>query len=138
MYDCKIIQGVWVAPKMYMMRYLAHYKDGRVELKEHIVGKGVKKINKNIPLTLNDFMNMYEGKTLAIKNRGVFKRFAYKLNKQEIIKGTDYFSVCIRDCEKTLNVRPWKGRNFITKNDSVPNGYDESLIENLILQQNKE
>lgn len=145
--NARIIEGIWVSPKMYLLRYLTIDKENPdvVLLKEHRVGKGVKKISKNIPISTeyaekfskivkdagkgviplneSDYKTMLSGGKLEVTNKDVFKRFAYNLNNSEKSKGTNYFSVSIRDCKKELNKHPWKGREFDDNLISVPIGY---------------
>jgi len=123
MLEVKIIRGVWVAPKMYTLQYIAKMEDGTFALKEHRVGKGVKKINNVIPFTLENYEHMSWGGTIEITNKDIFKRFDYKLNNKEKERGTNFFSIAIRDMPKELNKTPWCGRDFIG-NDSVPIGYE--------------
>ncbi len=119
----KIINAIYVAPKMYILKYLKREKDGSITLNEHRVGKGVKKVNNSIPLDSDTYMKMMNGETYEIENKDVFTRFAYKMNSKEKEKGTDYFSIAIRECKKILNKTPWAGRYFI-EGDSVPIGYE--------------
>ena len=132
--SAKIIEGIWVSPKMYLLRYLVE-ENGVVLYKEHRVGKGVKKdkgyeikkgIRKDkgiIPLAQEDYKTMLDGNSKEIKNKDVFKRFTYRVNKSEREKGTKFFSVSIRDDVKVLNRTLWAGRVFDENLNSVPIGY---------------
>lgn len=142
----KIIKGIWIAPKMYMLQYIYYDKElDKVLFKEKIVGKGVKKIlteelviKKNpktakkelvvekvgkIPLSQDDFEAMQEGKTVEVTNKDVFKRHIYKLNKTEKENDMSYFSVSIHDMKKSINSTPYEGRIFNEDGNSVPMGY---------------
>jgi hypothetical protein len=132
----KIIEGIWVSPKMYLLKYLI--KDsGCIMLKEHRVGKGIKKVEGYtlkdgeikkkgiIPLVEEDYKSMSDGNTKEIKNKDVFKRFTINLNNKEKERGTELFSVSLRDVDKVLNKKPWAGRIFDSTLCSVPYGYSE-------------
>ena len=57
-----------------------------------------------------------------------------KINMKKSGKEIDYdhFShkhIFKEDTKKTINQNIWKGRNFIDENNSVPYGFDLSLLE---------
>ncbi|MFN9115934.1 MAG: DNA polymerase, partial [Bacteroidota bacterium] len=71
--NTKIVKGIWVAPKMYLLKYLSLEADGKVVLKEHRVGKGVKKFERKIPLSEKDYNHMLSGGKISLVNKDVFK-----------------------------------------------------------------
>lgn len=128
----KIFSARWVSPKLYILRYLTIEKEGDedvVMLREHRVGKGVKKTDGIIPLNKEQYNTMTEGGVVKLEPQEKFYRKSYKmLNKKEIERGTENFTVSIRleDKPKTLNRIPFCGREFDSEGNSVPIGYDEN------------
>jgi len=121
----KIVQAVWVAPKMYMLKYLQLQKDGKtVLLISHKVGKGVKKVERKIPITDEQYLNMLNGDPLAIENKDVFNRIYLKVNSKQVAKGIDPFSIAIVNQKKIINKKAWDGRVFDESGNSVPIGYE--------------
>jgi hypothetical protein len=121
--NCKIIKAMFVSPKLYYVKYLCK-KGEEIYVCEKVTGKGVKCDRSGvIPLFEKDFENMLRGETISVENKSVFKRFAWSLNNSERQKGTETFSVSIRDEKKNINKVKYRGREFDTEGNSVPVGY---------------
>jgi len=118
----KVIKAIYIAPKMYAFQYIN--KDN--ELKYHFRGKGV----SNNVLTWIDFEIMDKG-----LEKDFYREFQIKkINMKKSIKEDklDFFChkhIYKEDTKKTINKNLWKGRCFIDNNNSVPFGYDLSLIK---------
>lgn len=120
----KIIRGMWIAPKLYMLEYLQLQEDGKtVLLKGHKVGKGVKKVNGSIPISVEHYIDMCNGNSFSFENKDIFKKNFYKLNSKQIAKGIDTFSVVIGNQKKEINRKLWDGRIFDKFGNSFPVGY---------------
>jgi len=117
--DCKIIRGIWIAPKLYMLEYI---KKGDKKLHYHFRGKGLKTDN----LTVKNFEDMDAGKSLTNIREFQFKKINIKRNSKQ--RDIPQFSIVhysksnetdISRLTKTVNAKLWDGRNF-TDNDSIP------------------
>ena len=118
----KVIKAIYIAPKMYAFQYIT--KDGKI--KHHFRGKCV----SNDVLGWEDFETMDQG------NSKVFKR-AFQMKKINMTKNgktqdNDHFShrhIFSDDTAKEVNKNTWSGRHFIDDNNSVPYGFDLTLLK---------
>lgn len=114
---CKIIRGVWIAPKLYMLVYITKDSD---KLHYHMRGKGLNKKD----LTQEKFELMNKGfPETSIRPFSMKKMHINRNSKQQTI---EQFSIIHYSEEKdksrltrTVNTIPWDGRRFIG-NDSLP------------------
>jgi len=118
--NCKIIKGLWIAPKLYMLEYI---KKGDPKPHFHFRGKG---LNKN-DLTEAQFEDMSGGKELKNTRRFQMKKLHIKKNsKQQAIPAFSiiHYSKELneRRLTRTVNSTAWDGRKFVG-NTSVPHGY---------------
>lgn len=110
---CKIIRGIWIAPKLYMLEYI---KSGSNKLYYHFRGKGL----KTDQLTVKSFEDMDSGRSLTNVREFRMQRIHTRRNakQQEISQ----FSIqYLRDVTRTVNKTAWSGRCF-NANSSVPWG----------------
>jgi hypothetical protein len=116
----KVIRGIWIAPKLYMLEYM---KDDN-KLHYHFRGKGLSAKN----LSVKVFEDMDAGKSFKDVRDFSFKRINIKRNgKQQHIPQFSIVHVdskCKRDVSKltrVVNETKWAGRKFDGVN-SVPHG----------------
>jgi hypothetical protein len=127
----KIIRGIWVAPKLYMIEY-AYNDNGKIVIKHKMRGKGLNAKQ----LTIEKFEQMNAGQAITNTAEYQMKRINVKRNNSEMNK--EIFSVyhihntdmkankdgeLIPVLQKDVNTKAWSGRNFIDENNSVPHGY---------------
>ena len=115
--NCKIIKGLWIAPKLYMLEYI---KKGDPKPHYHFRGKGLNKDSLNV----QQFENMSNGGSLVNTREFQMKRIHIKKNSnQQLVpefsilhysKGTDASRLT-----RTVNTTPWAGRDF-KDNSSIP------------------
>jgi hypothetical protein len=111
--DSKVIRGIWIAPKLYMLEYL---KRGSNEVHIHMKGKGL----PSESLTVEAFENMYKGESFTSVKNFQMKRVGVKLTSFEKADGINQFCILFNEnISKTVNINKWAGRTF-TGNDSVP------------------
>jgi hypothetical protein len=113
--DCKILRGIWIAPKLYILEYIER---GSRELKYHKRGKGV----SSDQLSLAAFEWMNQGK--AMDTAREFRIQKIHTNKTGPQQQLEYFSLLHKEWEETrrmLNLNPWQGRDF-DGNGSLPHG----------------
>ena len=118
----KVIKAIYIAPKMYAFQYIT--PDNKI--KYHFRGKGV----SNDALAWEDFEIMDKGQQKDFYREFQIKKINMKKSGKE--KDYDHFShkhIFKEDTKKTINQNIWKGRNFIDENNSVPYGFDLSLLE---------
>ena len=118
----KVIKAIYIAPKMYAFQYIT--SDNKI--KYHFRGKGV----SNDALAWEDFEIMDKGLKRDFYREFQIKKINMKKTGKE--KDYDHFShrhIFREDTKKTINQNIWKGRNFIDDNNSVPYGFDLSLLE---------
>jgi len=113
----RVIKGIWIAPKLYMMVYLTN----KNEIKSHIRGKGVPK--KLLEDNIDWYQKMLDGEAIeSIPLTNNFKKIHYKKNsKQEDLTN---FSIYKTKSTKTLNKSVWSGRIFESNSVSYPIGYE--------------
>ena len=110
--DCKIIKGIWIAPKLYMLEYIKKNDD---KIHYHFRGKG---LNTNT-LSKEIYETMDEGGSIENVREFQMKKINVKRNNQQ--KHIPHFSILHQtNCKKIVNLNKWKGRNFINDNDSIP------------------
>jgi hypothetical protein len=105
--DSKIIKGIWIRPKLYLLEYIGYNKKtGELEKRFHIKSKG---INSSIFDSMSDkekvqqYENLLAGKTVDYELKQ-FKR---------CFKGKDDFvGVRTIDIKKTINKEQWSGRVY--------------------------
>ena len=119
--DCKIIRGIWVAPKLYMLEYIRK-SDKTFKLHYHFRGKGLNTDN----LTVKSFEDMDSGKSLTNIREFQFKKINIKRNSKQqeipqfsIVHYAKSDEVSVSRLTKTVNSKLWDGRNF-KDNDSIP------------------
>ena len=102
---CKIIRGLWIAPKLYMLEYI---KKGEAAPHYHFRGKGLS-TNK---LTVEVFENMDAGGSLTNTREFQMKKINIKRNsnQQDI---APFSIVHLTNVTKKVNDRKWVGRDFV-------------------------
>ena len=101
---CKIIRGLWIAPKLYMLEYI---KKGDKTLHYHFRGKGL----STAKLTVEVFENMDKGGSLTNTRDFQMKKVHVKRNSKQ--QGLTPFSILhLTDVSKIVNDKKWTGRNF--------------------------
>lgn len=117
---CKIIRGLWIAPKLYMLEYV---KKGSTEIHHHFRGKG---LNKDA-LAVEAFEKMDRGDSLENVRDFQMKKIHIKRNSKQ--QDIPQFSIVHyskkNDTDKSrltrvVNSKAWDGRNFIDGNNSIP------------------
>ena len=130
--DCKIIKGIWVQPKLYMLEYI----DSNMKVHRHYRGAGVpmKQLESSV---YDDLIN---GRTRKFSPDFQIKKnlFNYKNRRYNngIIENSDvdflslyHYKNTDVDCngrfvlEKILGTECWSGRTFEGNNISFPKGY---------------
>jgi hypothetical protein len=114
--DCKILRGIWIRPKCYMLEYVER---GSNELHYHFRGAGLNKKD----LSVGAYEWMSKGRSISTMREFQFKKV--HLNRNSNQKNIPYFSVVKRealDTQKLYNQVQWNGRLFIDGNNSVPFG----------------
>lgn len=108
---CKIIRGLWIAPKLYMLEYI---KKGSPKLHYHFRGKGL----STAKLTVEIFESMDRGGSLTNTRDFQMKKIHIKRNSNQ--QNVEPFSILhMKDVSKVVNKTAWTGRNF-TGNSSIP------------------
>ena len=115
----KIIRGLWIAPKLYMLEYI----NSKNEIHHHFRGKGLTPEN----LTVAVFEKMDKGGTHVDTRKFQMKKINIKRNgKQQDIP---QFSIVHYDSKnknhksrltRTVNDNKWVGRRFIDDCNSIP------------------
>ena len=133
----KVIKAFYIAPKMYAFQYI----NDKNEIKYHFRGKGV----SNNSLTWEHFEKMDRGESEIFKRDFQMK----KINMKKTGKEADYdhfshkhiFGTTADNIEngrvnnsgektdKCINQTIWGGRLFIDDNNSVPFGFDLTLLK---------
>lgn len=131
--ECKIIRGIWIAPKLYMLEYAIdngkdpkkcdaetcnHGEGCNGMIHYHFRGKGV----SSKSLSVEMFENMFDGESYKTSRDFSFKKIGPTRNSVEAEK-YNRFSIIEKGPEDTvriLNNKPWKGRNFLSNGTSVP------------------
>jgi hypothetical protein len=107
---------------MYAFKYIT--KDEKI--KHHFRGKGV----SNDVLGWDDFETMDKGNSKVFKRAFQMKKI--NMTKNGNTKDLDHFShkhIFSDDTAKEINKNIWSGRKFIDDNNSVPHGFDISLLD---------
>jgi len=118
----KVIKAIYIAPKMYAFKYIT--KDGKI--KHHFRGKGV----SNDVLGWDDFETMDKGNSKVFKRAFQMKKI--NMTKNGNTKDLDHFShkhIFSDDTAKEINKNIWSGRLFVDENNSVPFGFDVTLLD---------
>jgi hypothetical protein len=115
----KIIRGLWIAPKLYMLEYI----NSKNEIHYHFRGKGL----TNNSLTVDVFEKLDAGQTFTDTRKFQMKKINIKRNgKQEDVP---QFSIIHYDgsnsthksrLTRTVNDVKWFGRRFIDDCNSIP------------------
>jgi hypothetical protein len=109
--DSKIIRGIWIAPKLYMLEYV---KKGDKSIHYHFRGKGLNTDSLNV----ESFEKMNSGGCLKNVREFQMKKVHIKRNSKQ--QDIPQFSIIhLKDIAKTVNTTKWAGRNF-TENVSIP------------------
>ena len=131
----KIIRAIFIAPKMYMLEYLTE-KEGKIIRKFHITGKGVKKglLNPKDFEIMKDGVKDKDGKLVKTvkKEMPQFKKKWFSLCGKDRNRGVEQMSLYYVLVEKSINKKPWSGRDFYgledePQNVSYPYGYDFTI-----------
>jgi hypothetical protein len=132
---CKVLKGIWIAPKLYMLEYIKKNSDEGLTKKEirnmvfmtvingkklfyHLRGKGVSKtikIKGKVVWQLNPdaYEKMDNGETLKTNRDLQMKKIGINKNsKQGMYDPFSIFNKKFKDTERTLNKTLWNGRNF--------------------------
>lgn len=140
----KVIRAIYISPKMYALKYIISEKELNKRLIEkpnlkfdklnndcymlyHFRGKGV----SNNVLTWKDFEDMDKGIEKDFYREFQIKKINMKKTSKE--QNYDHFShkhILKENTKKTINKNIWAGRLFIDDNNSVPFGYDLTLLKN--------
>jgi hypothetical protein len=118
----KVIKSIYIAPKMYALQYITPDN----EIKYLFRGKGV----SNDALKWEHFELMDKGQKIDFYREFQIKKINMK--KTETEKDCAHFShkhIFKQDTKKTINQNIWKGRYFIDDNNSIPYGFDLSLLK---------
>ena len=107
--NCKIIKGLWIAPKLYMLEYIKKDKDNSVSTHYHFRGKG---LNKDA-LNVDQFEAMSIGKSL--KNTREFQMKKIHIKKNSNQKEIPEFSIVhyskeVNEKRLTRLLTPRRGR----------------------------
>jgi hypothetical protein len=116
--NCKVIRGLWIAPKLYMLEYLRKDKDGQVSVHHHFRGKGL----NTQALNCGAFEAMAKGNALVNTRDFSMKKINISRNSKQ--KDIPMFSIIHNSGQdqgltRTVNKTPWAGRKF-SGNTSVP------------------
>jgi hypothetical protein len=117
--DARILRGIWVAPKLYMLEYVVRNDTkGDSKLHYHFRGKGL----ANSSLTVASFEAMDCGGSLTSIRPFQMKRVHIKRSSYEVVDEIDQFSILYTEnVAKTVNTTKWAGRRFERgQNDSMP------------------
>ena len=119
---CKIIRGLWISPKLYMLEYIKKAKPE--EIFYHFRGKGLSADKLSPEL----YDQMAEGKAYTNVRDFQMKKIAVKRNSNQ--KNIPMFSIQhFTDISKTVNSSRWAGRRFDTDYQySVPHGSDNTHL----------
>ena len=129
----KIIEGVWIAPKLYRLTYIT--RDG--EIHQHVRGKGVN--GRVFDANHEWYDRMRQGEAItgdevwAEATRldvPCFKRVHFKRTKDQREARLPLFSIIKDTRERTLNKTRWSGRQFDPEDDNVstPHGYQAGVV----------
>jgi hypothetical protein len=113
--NCKILKGIWIAPKLYMLEYIMG-RPGRPQDRKihyHFRGKGL----NTSALTKSSFEKMDEGKSLTNVRAFQMKKIHMKRNSKQGHL-TQFSIIHLKDIKKEVNLTPWNGRDF-TGNISI-------------------
>lgn len=129
---CKIIKGIWVQPKLYMLEYI----DKDMKIHHHYRGAGVpmKQLKKGVYEDLltgkqKPFLPKFQiKKNLYLKknrryNNGIIENCDVKLFSLYHYNNTDVDRNGNLILKKILGTRCWSGRNFKSIYESYPKGY---------------
>jgi len=110
--DARILRGIWVAPKLYMLEYV---KRGDSKLHYHFRGKGL----SNALLSVKAFESMGCGESLTSIRPFQMKRVHVKRTSYEVNDEIGQFSILYAEnVSKTVNTTAWAGRCFSSVEDS--------------------
>ena len=126
--NCKIIKGLWIAPKLYMLEYIKKDIDNSASTHYHFRGKG---LNKDA-LNVDQFEAMSIGKSLKNTREFQMKKIHIKKNSKQ--KEIPEFSIVHYSKEvnekrltRIVNTKAWSGRELKgDDNFSVPWGYNKN------------
>jgi hypothetical protein len=114
---CKIIRGIWIAPKLYSLEYV---KKGDCSIHYHLRGKGLDKRK----LKPEHFIQMDEGGSIPNTKEFQMKKIHTTRNSKQ--KEVPQFSILHYKKEndfsrltRTVNKTKWNGRDFI-EGGSIP------------------
>lgn len=118
---CKIIKGLWISPKLYMLEYA---KKGDTKTHFHFRGKGLSADKLSPEL----YEQMAEGKSYTNTRDFQMKKIHAKRNSNQ--QNIPMFSVQhFTNIQKTVNSSRWAGRQFDNNyNYSVPWGSSNTLF----------
>ena len=109
--DCKIIKGLWIAPKLYMLEYV---KRGDKKIYYHFRGKGLNAED----LSVEKYEAMDKGESLINIRPFQMKKVNVKRNSKQ--QNINQFSIIyLENIKKEVNSTLWNGRNF-KDNTSIP------------------
>jgi hypothetical protein len=118
----KVIKAIYIAPKMYAFQYITKEE----KIKYHFRGKGV----SNNELGWEDFEIMDKGQTKKFTREFQMKKI--NMTKNGKTQDLDHFShkhIFREETEKEINKTLWNGRHFYDENNSVPHGFNLSLLQ---------
>ena len=117
--NCKIIRGLWIAPKLYMLEYI---KKGDKTIHYHFRGKGLNKDSLNVKA----FEDMDAGKSLTNVRDFQMKKVHVKRNSKQqdipqfsIVHYSKDNELDLTRLTRTVNTTLWDGREF-KDNSSIP------------------
>ena len=109
--DCKIIKATYIAPKLYMLKYVK--RNGSIHY--HYKGKGL----NTDALHEESYDKMDKGSSL--KNVRKFQMKKINIKRFSTQSEIPQFSIIhLTNVEKTVNTKQWDGRLFIDDNSSIP------------------
>lgn len=115
----KIIRGLWIAPKLYMLEYI----NNKNEIHHHFRGKGL----TNNSLTVAVFEKLDAGGNFTDTRKFQMKKINIKRNGSQV--DVPQFSIIHYDSNninhksrltRTVNEVKWNGRHFIDDCNSIP------------------
>lgn len=106
--DAKIVRGIWIRPKLYLLEYIGkNKKTGEMEKDFHVRSKGVSKSyldDLDEERLKEDYMKMLLGESVTYKEIQRFERNWKTRNGEIGIKTVSE--------SKTINRTPWEGREY--------------------------
>ena len=134
--DGKVIYGIWIQPKLYMLQYI----NNENEIHHHFRGAGLPETQLKEG-GVADYEGWLRGesrrysqkfqmkRTVFAKNKrrmvgGVIKSGAAQLCSVHLIKDTDTNENGKRALEKVVGTKPYTGRDFRSNTESYPIGYE--------------